>query len=251
MSCDGCRRLIDAYVDGELDVRGSLDVEAHLATCRTCAAAVRTRREMSHAIRRHVSRFEPRADFVARLESSFVPHAKDPRPRPLLRLLVIAASCAAALVLVWLAARWTSGTNDAERTLAEEVVAAHVRSLQVDHLTDVVSSDRHTVNPWFQGKVPFVPSARDFADRGFALVGGRLEYVDGRAAAALVYRHGAHPLNVFTWSSDTEKDTPLHVHDVRGFSVGHFTHAGLQRWIVSDADPGAITRLTELLIAPD
>lgn len=251
MTCNECRPLLDAYVDGELDVRGGLDVEAHLRTCRACAAAAQGREVLSRTIRRNVSRFEPTEGFMERLQSSLVPVSEAPPRRSVLRPLALAASLAAAFVLVWTAARWTKGTVDAERALSEEVVAAHVRSLQVDHLTDVASSDRHTVNPWFQGKVPFVPSARDFADRGFALVGGRLEFVGGRAVAALVYRHGAHPLNVFTWSSDTEKDTPLHVLGVRGFSVGHVTHGGLQRWIVSDADPGAVTGLAELLAAPE
>jgi anti-sigma factor RsiW len=232
-------------------VRGCLDVETHLATCRECSTAARAQQELSRTIRSNVSRFEPSEGFVERVQSSIAPPAIVPRRRSPLRALAVAVACAAALALVWFEARWTSGTIDAERSLADQVVAAHVRSLQVDHLTDVASSDRHTVNPWFQGKVPFVPSARDFVDGGFALVGGRLEYVDGRAVAALVYRHGPHPLNVFTWPSSEEKDAPLHVLDVRGFSVGHFSHAGLQRWIVSDADPGAITRLTELLIAPD
>jgi anti-sigma factor RsiW len=251
MTCNECRPLLDAYVDGELDVRGGLDVEAHLATCRACAAAAQTRQELSRTIRRNVSRFEPSDGFVERLRSSVAPHGALPRRKPELRTLAVAASFAAALVLVWLAARWTSGTIDAERSLADEVVAAHVRSLQVDHLTDVASSDRHTVNPWFQGKVPFVPSARDFADRGYALVGGRLEFVDGRAAAALVYRHGAHPLNVFTWPAEDAKDRSLQVLDVHGFAVGHFVHAGLQRWIVSDADPDVVTGLAALLTAPE
>jgi anti-sigma factor RsiW len=251
MNCNECRLLLDAYVDGELDVRGSLDVESHIATCRACAAETRARHELSRAIRRNVSRFEPRGDFVEHLQASIAQHDMVPRRTKKLRTVAVALSLAAALVLVWLAARWSFGTVDAERMVADEVVAAHVRSLQVDHLTDVTSSDRHTVNPWFQGKVPFVPAARDFADHGFPLVGGRLDYVDGRAAAALVYRHGAHPLNVFTWPSDAQSDMPLHVLSVRGFSIGHFAHAGLQRWIVSDADPSAVTGLAALLTAPE
>ena len=251
MICTECTGLIDAYIDGELDVRGVLDVEAHLTTCRACSKLVQTRRELSRAIRTQARRFEPSEELVKRLQASIAPPPVVARGRSSSRAFAVALSCAAALAFVWFAARWHFGGVEAERALAEEVVAAHVRSLQVDHLTDVESSDRHTVNPWFQGKIPFVPGARDFADRGFALAGGRLDFVDGRAVAALVYRHGPHPLNVFTWPNDGEKDSALHLLDVHGFHVGHISQAGVQRWIVSDSDASTVAKLAELLSAPE
>lgn len=245
MSCNTCRPYLDAYADGELDARASLEVEAHVATCSACAARLRDRRELSRAVRAHATRFEPGKELVERLQTAIHP-APSAAPRRS-SALAFAGWSAAAVVLVLLVGTRFLGHASADLRIADEVVAAHVRSLQVDHLVDVASSDRHTVNPWFQGKVVFVPEARDFADRGYALEGGRLDVVDGRAVAALVYRHGPHPLNVFVWSDGNSNDSAPREIDVHGFRVVHSSRAGMQRWIVSDADAETVDRLMQLL----
>jgi anti-sigma factor RsiW len=242
---------LNAHLDGELDVRDSAAIEAHLSTCSACSARLRSLRELSQSVRVHASRFAPREGFVSELSKSLSAAPAPVRRHSRLRVLTLVASCAAALALVWLAGPRLLLSPDADHRLADEVVAAHVRSLQVDHLTDVASSDRHTVSPWFQGKVPFVPGARDFTDRGYALEGGRLDYVDGRAVAALVYRHGPHALNVFVWPTEGSADTPLQTLTVRGYCTCHWAQGGMRRWIVSDADPSTVLQLVHLLSNPD
>src|SRR6185295_16705421 len=132
--------------------------------------------------------------------------------------------------------------------IGEMVVAAHIRSLQAEHLTDVASSDRHTVNPWFQGKLSFAVKAEDYAAQGFVLAGARLEYIDGSDVAALVYRHGKHVLNVFEWPIHADASTGPRLVTIRGYATQHWIANGLNVWVVSDADPRTVAELTALLL---
>jgi anti-sigma factor RsiW len=106
----------------------------------------------------------------------------------------------------------------AQERLMEELISSHVRSLQVDHLADVISSDRNTVKPWFNGKLDFSPSIIDLTPQGFLLVGGRLDYLDGRTVAVLIYRHNQHPINLYIWPN-TEKDTTPQVQSRKGYHL--------------------------------
>jgi anti-sigma factor RsiW len=121
-----------------------------------------------------------------------------------------------------------------------------VRSLQADHLIDVASTDRHVVNPWFQGKIDFALGAHDHADKGFALEGGRLDYVGGRTVAAVVYRHGPHALNLFVWPAAHESRADEGELVVRGYRLAHWSAGGTERWIVSDADATTVHALADL-----
>ena len=123
----------------------------------------------------------------------------------------------------------TSGTTN-------ELVDAHVRSLLPDHLLDVVSTDRHTVKPWFAGKTDIAPPVVDLTDKGFPLLGGRLDYVDGHSAAVLVYGRRLHKINVFVWRA-TAGEPHDGSFEVRGHSLLHWTNGGLSYWAVSDAAP--------------
>jgi anti-sigma factor RsiW len=241
MNCSTCRPLLGAYLDGEIDAAGCVEIEAHLAGCAGCSAQLEAARELSLVLRARASRPVPRPEFERALEDSFGARRRGPARRTL----ALASACAASLLLGWLLAFASFGPR-AQTSLAGEVVAAHVRSLQADHLVDVASSDRHTVTPWFQGKLPFAVASRDLAEHGFALAGGRLDLVGGRPAAALAYRRGPHAVNVFVWSSDAP-DAPLEVAHLRGYSMPHWTRAGLEHWIVSDADESGLVELAHLL----
>jgi len=172
-----------------------------------------------------------------------LPEANRPsaRRRPWLGALALAA----ALVLAWLGGTWSSRPSTAER-VGEEVVAAHVRSLLGDHLIDVVSSDRHTVNPWFQGKVSCAVGARDFAAQGFALAGGRLDYLEGQPVAAVVYRHGPHAINVFVWPCEDGRERPVERFASIGYSARYWVEDGKHHWAVSDVDESALAELVDL-----
>lgn len=159
------------------------------------------------------------------------------------------ATAAACLMLTWNIALQMQRVDTVG--LPDQVVDDHVRSLMAGHLIDVASSDQHTVKPWFTGKLDVAPSVGDFADRGFALVGGRLDYLSGRAVPALVYRHNEHIINMFVLPDSGNDAAPRHM-ALRGYALLNWTKAGLAYWAVCDMDAPELERLASLVItAPD
>lgn len=148
----------------------------------------------------------------------------------------VAAGLLFAAIVGWGAAslRPTGGIAPETTAVTDQLVDAHVRSLLPNHLLDVVSTDRHTVKPWFAGKTDIAPPVVDLSDKGFPLLGGRLDYVDGHSAAVLVYGRRLHTINVFVWRTTTREPRDG-ASEVRGHSLLHWTKGGLSYWAVSDA----------------
>jgi anti-sigma factor RsiW len=143
---------------------------------------------------------------------------------------------------------WFFPRVDEQAKLTQEVVSAHVRSLMVAHLADVISTDEHTVKPWFAGKLDFSPPVFDLTKEGFALVGGRLDYiVEQRAVAALVYQHHLHTINVFVWPSDGNVSREVKILNRQGFNLARWKDSGMQFWAVSDLSPGDLQGFAQLL----
>jgi len=160
----------------------------------------------------------------------------------------MAAAVAAASVLSWnLALMHVAG----EDGLAREIASAHVRSLMAEnHLSDVVSTDQHTVKPWFQGKLDFAPLVTDFSASGFPLTGGRLDYIDGRPVAALVYRHRLHVVNLFEWpAANPAAATAPELVTRNGYSLVRWKRGGLEYWLVSDAAGAELLKFAQLIAA--
>src|SRR5262249_33837628 len=162
------------------------------------------------------------------------------------RMTRIAIPAAVAILIAIVVAPRVFRFEDQKQFLVREVVAAHVRSTLAAHLIDVASSDRHTVKPWFQGKLDYSPPVQDFAGEGFQLAGGRVDYLDDRPVAGLVYRHGAHVINVFIWPASEPGGAPMTI-SRNGYEVEHFVHAGMNFWIVSDTTADEIHKLANLL----
>ena len=193
MDCRDAQDLVHAYLDGELDVAGARALEGHLQTCPTCTELFRRHQELSSKLQNGSLQFTPPAGLERRIRAA-LPRAGALRRRLYVlgvRSVGIAAGVAFVAVTSWnLALALHRPVADDE--LAREIIAGHVRSLQADHLTDVASSDQHTVKPWFAGKLDFSPVVVDLAKQGFPLVGGRLDYLEDRAVAALVYHRRQH-----------------------------------------------------------
>ena len=168
--------------------------------------------------------------------------------RPAWRWLSAAAAASLVLGVGWLATSLPRARAD-ERT-AREVVSGHVRSLMASHLTDVASTDQHTVKPWFAGKLDFSPPVTDFAPVGYPLIGGRLDYLEGHPVAALVYQRNKHVINVFVWpvAGGEERLEPAVTR--QGFHVIHATHAAMAYWVVSDLNAEELGGFARMLASP-
>jgi len=171
--------------------------------------------------------------------------------RPQLHRLAYAAGLVAALALGWSGQRVIDAIRDgsgSQKVLVAALVDTHVRSLMADHLTDVPSSDHHTVKTWFAGKVPFAPSVPELQAQGFSLLGGRAEYVAGHTAAALVYARGLHKINLFIWPT-SPGESGAHKAAYDGYSLVHWSDRGLTYWAVTDAAPAELDAFEKAYVA--
>ena len=134
-----------------------------------------------------------------------------------------------------------------QQLIANAVLTGHIRSLQAEHLVDVPSSDRHTVKPWFQGKLDFSPPVADLSELGWTLVGGRLDYVDGRPVAVLVYQRRMHNINVFLWPNHGSPDDTIRQEDAQGYQILHWNGAETTYWVVSDLNKAELLELARAL----
>lgn len=249
MNCREAEGLLGAYLDQELDLVHSLDVEAHARECASCAASLRRQEAARAAVAGHAPYYTAPAELRARIERRAAAHF-GLMERPGLsswwsgRWLVLAATCAAVALVIWRVA--PSPLLPTSPDTAREVVDGHVRSLLANHLIDVVSSDRHTVKPWFAGKLDFAPDVRDLESAGFTLTGGRLDYLHGRTVAAVVYRRRQHTINVFIWPAH-EPDRPAKVETRDGYHVVSWIRGGMNYWAVSDLATGELEELAKLM----
>jgi anti-sigma factor RsiW len=242
MNCVDIRLLLHAHADGELDAANSLELERHLQTCAACAAENKSLQSLRAALRKADLNFRSPDSLKNDVRQFVRDLSAEQRPRPqfkspwLWKFLAFGAA-AIALLTIFLRPAGISGRDQ----LLDEAVASHVRSLQAEHLTDVASSDQHTVKPWFNGKLDFAPDVKDFAAQGFPLVGGRLDYLAGRTVAALVYRHNKHFINVFVWPAAEAKKPETAMR--RGYAIINYATNGLHFYLVSDMN---VTDLDEL-----
>ena len=249
----------EAYLDGEATPEDRRAIETHLAACADCRAELERRRAFSRRLKAGATYHEAPAGLAralaARLpesDAAVLPFAK-PVPRRSREAFWRPAALAASFLLAVLVSGGTgyfASLPAAGDRIVQQVVDDHVRSLLAGHLTDVISTDQHTVKPWFDGRVDTAPPVRDFAAEGFELVGGRLDYLDHRPVAAVVYRHGKHPINLFVWADPSETTGLPAVSERQGYNLRHWMEGDLSFWLVSDTEADALAKLEALIRQP-
>jgi anti-sigma factor RsiW len=246
--------LVQAELDGELDAAQAATLAAHRAGCPICQAAAvelgRARALIGDGLYEAMPD-DARARLLAQVASARQQQGRADSPGrvfpswrnrwalgwwPSFASFGLGAACAAALAFLVLA--------PGESTLADQIVAGHIRALQPGHLADVASTDRHTVKPWFEGRIDFAPPVKDLAADRFPLEGGRLDYLAGRPVAAMVYRRDRHVIDLFVWPADTGRAS-LAPAQVQGYNVVHWSADGMTLWAVSDVEPSQLREFAE------
>ena len=243
MNCDEASILMHALIDGELDAGHARELETHIATCAGCAARLREFHELRKMMTPAGLRYSAPADLRASIEGKLPkPAAAVSSRRAVIKgfaggaaLSAIAASGLLVMVM----------RRDDDRRVLGEVVSAHLRSLQAQHLTDVVSTDQHTVKPWFNGRLDMAPPVADLTAQGFTLLGGRLDYVDAKPVAAIVYRRRVHIINLFCAPAPGSGDRAATMESLHGFNVRRWRENGLSLWAVSDINADELSEFGE------
>jgi anti-sigma factor RsiW len=245
MNCQELTELLHAYLDKELDLIRSLEAEQHLKECPACLRRHQEQQALRTVIAGRSLYFEAPQGLPQRVRSAMrqASRAESPPARRMWDLSrlwrrVLAAAAVAVLVLL-LTVPWLT-LPAADSRLAQEVVSAHVRSLLANHLTDVASTDQHTVKPWFNGKVSFSPPVSDLTAQGFPLVGGRLELLEEQPVAAVVYQRRKHFINLFILPRTRSASTREASLAKRGYHIVHWTEGGMDYWAVSDVNRGEL-----------
>jgi anti-sigma factor RsiW len=257
MNCEEATKLMDGYLDGELDPITSQTIERHLRDCPECARTHEAHRALVRSIGsampyynapsglRERIRFSLREETAEQPVRNVAPDArpviaeKQREPRSIIfgtswNWLALAASIVLVAIIAWnLVPRLQQSGANTEQFLATQLIASHVRSLMANHLADVASSDQHTVKPWLDARLDFAPPVVDLANAGFPLIGGRLDYLDQRQVAALIYQRRKHFINLFVWpAADASRTTKEISH--QGYQLLHWVDSDFNYWAVSD-----------------
>jgi anti-sigma factor RsiW len=249
MTPETARVLLHAFIDGELDAASTIELRTQIDASPALRQELARLSALQSSVQTLATRFNAPPPLTHRL-FAVRPAAQPERINRAIpswwRTLAIGTTATAMALLVWnLSSSFVDRGN--KPALLEEVVSAHVRSLMADHLTDLTSAERHSVKPWLSNRLDFAPPVHDFASEGFSLLGGRLDYIDGKPVAAIVYRHRQHLINVFVWPSAEGNDSSIGISNHRGYNSTNFNSAGMSYWIVSDLNPDDLRKLTTLL----
>jgi len=230
MTCEETEVMLHALIDDELDAGHAREVETHIAQCARCAAQLAAYRDLHQSLRGGNLRYMAPASLRRSIDRA-VPSPATTDRRNLLKgfalggLLSAAAAASVTLVIV---------REDNDRRILGEAISAHLRSLQADHLTDVLSTDQHTVKPWFNGRIDLAPPVIDLTSQGFTLVGGRLDFIDGKPVAAIVYRRRIHVINLFVAQGLGSAFLASKAETMQGFNIRRWSDQGLNLLAVSD-----------------
>jgi len=250
ISCRSALSLIEPLLDSELDAARKADVEEHLRECPNCYVVFERLKRLNEDLRSPGLRYEAperlRSEVMSGLRQA-AGVAATPAPIRVSRRWPANSWAIAATALLAFSACWNlvllRSQKSAGNDVTQQVVASHVRSMIGDHLLDIKSTDQHNVKPWFDGKLDYAPDVRDFAADGFPLIGGRVDYIDRRSVAALIYRHRQHVINLFVWPSSTAVRVP---EAASGLSLVAWNKAGMAYFAISDLNRTELLRFADL-----
>ena len=243
MDHEHASEVLSGYLDQELGLSEALEFERHLAGCEQCQEVYAQHRQLSAQLKQPGLRVEAPKELAMRIKAA-LPGRRSPWERLGERLrrwtggrsstwAPVGALAMSVVALSWSLSLYLA-VPSSEQRLTQELVDDHIRSLQFNHLSDVISTDKHTVKPWFNGKLDFAPPVVDLAQQGYPLVGGRLDYLDGRAVAVMVYHYKLHPINLYVWPGNNAGAVP-HIHAQQGYHLAHWSTAGMNYWAITDA----------------
>jgi anti-sigma factor (TIGR02949 family) len=249
MRCTDCREALNAYLDKQLPPERAEQVRDHLAGCAECRREYAALEAVSHSLKEGLVQYAAPAHLEDRIRRAIADgdlegsHDRSRRfdhwPQLIAAGILVAVASSA---LTYAVARQRSTTTP----VAEQVVTSHIRSLMPGHLTDVASTNLHNVKPWFAGRVDMSPTVPNLDTAGFPLAGGRLDYIDGRSVAALVYMRRQHVINVYVWPTAVGSSPVQRLADSHGYHVFNWRTGGVELWAISDVDPQELQRFIEL-----
>ena len=246
MDCNEIERLLDAYVDGELELTRQLDMEAHLAACLTCKKAAEAANNFRFSVRMNTRFYKAPPGLKTTIRAALRKESGSQLGwvsrfwRPL--------ACTAGILVLGLsfAWAWIADAHHKDRELIAEAISDHTRSLLANHLLDITSSDQHTVKPWVTGKLDYTPPVADLADVGYKLLGGRIDLLENRPVAAIVYQYQGHFINVFVWPAASHA-IDFDVQSRQGYSLCGWNKASLNYLIISELSPADMEKFEDQL----
>jgi len=252
MACDQWLAKLDTYLDGELSAEEMKAFDAHVRTCPQCAAQALARVQMKRAVHSAGQRFAPDPAFKARILQQIAAQGAAPAKaagrRSIWNLAWAFPVAALALLMITVLVTGLSDRRSQQQTIASELTDQHVATLASATPVDVVSTDRHTVKPWFQGKVPFTFNLPELQDTGFELIGGRVTYLDQVSGAHLIYRIRKHEISVFIFPEKSlPRNLPSNLPAQNAFHLVTFSEAGLRYYVLGDTNPTDLEALAALL----
>jgi anti-sigma factor RsiW len=254
MECDRAAGLLSPLIDNALGPIRRWRVRRHVAGCEACATRVEELRAMQSALRTKLTYHRAPPGLAARIGASLPREVAPQVSRPWFRMPAfslagtgLAGALAGVALTVLVLGGQRAGQGAGQSDVMQAVIGSHIRSLQADHLTDVLTSDQHTVKPWLSARLDVSPPVRDLKDEGFPLVGGRMDYVDGHPAAAVVYRRAKHVINLFAWASPNKADAPFHEQSSQGFNLISWRRDGIFYCAVSDVEADQLDTFAKLV----
>jgi anti-sigma factor RsiW len=247
MTCREAEPLLNARLDGELDMAGSASIDQHLSECRTCAAQYAALQNLHEEIAAAELAYAPAPGLERKLAAQFLRERKSPFSfwsKPWRDAYVMAGAAAGIAILIFSVSIARVGRET--EAIGVEVLDNHLRALQPSHLVDVPSSDQHTVKPWFQGKTNFSPPVPDLSKDDFILIGGRLEVIHQQPAAAIVYRRRQHVVSLYV-SPSPGADAGTELRELGGYHLLHWMRNNMSYWAVSDVDTTDLRQFADLI----